>query len=83
MKLVVFSQDPANCPGCKQYKPILDYLILKEYDVEVLDVVDNIDYANEMNVRSTPTTIVFDEGVETHRMIGARPLVILKEILDK
>lgn len=64
------------CGPCKQLAPILSN-IASEYSEKVkiakLDVDDFGDVAAELNVMSIPTMILFRNGREVHRIVGAMP----------
>ena len=64
------------CGPCKMIAPILDE-VAGAYDgklqVAKLNVDDHGDIAGQFNVMSIPTMILFDNGVEKHRIVGAKP----------
>ncbi len=68
------------CGPCKAMNPILQEVS------ELIDVVKiNADFNSgltaEYGLRSIPTFILFEDGKEVHRIVGARPkAVFLKEL---
>ena len=70
------------CRPCKMFSPILDE-ISNEYSIWVgkINADENQDKAIEFNITSLPTTIVFENGKEVKRILGAKPKhMMLKEI---
>jgi len=63
------------CGPCKMIAPILEE-IAEEHDGKVriakVNVDDNPNLAMKFNVMSIPTMIVFKDGVEDHRIVGAK-----------
>lgn len=72
------------CPPCKALHPIMDEIIMDEdlaVDVQYVDCDKLESIARDYEVRSLPTLILFDKGVEVARMLGARPKEeIIKEL---
>jgi thioredoxin 1 len=71
------------CPPCSMISPIMDE-IAKEYDTRVnigkVNVDNEIKTANEFSIHNIPTIIIFNQGKEVERIIGAVPK---EHILDK
>ena len=65
----------AWCPPCRLMKPVLDELAAERDDLGVvtLDVDVNQRTAAQYGVLSMPTFIVFRNGQEVLRLVGARP----------
>ncbi len=65
----------AWCPPCRVMKPILAELDAERDDVRVvqLDVDTDQRTAAEYGVLSMPTFILFRDGREVKRLVGARP----------
>tara|TARA_R110002073_G_scaffold88369_1_gene209757 strand:+ start:104 stop:349 length:246 start_codon:yes stop_codon:yes gene_type:complete len=70
------------CGPCKVFKPIMKELSSEGYDIEFIDGDDNPKIANEYNIRSVPTTIVEENGVEVGRFLGARTKTEMIEVLS-
>jgi len=64
------------CGPCRMVSPILDE-IAGEYPEQItvakLNVDENPQTAMEYDVMSIPTLIVYQDGVEKKRIVGARP----------
>lgn len=62
------------CPPCKVLTPILKKVMEEKYiNIPLVAVdVDNVD-AVAWDIRGIPTTLVFKEGVEVLRLVGAAP----------
>jgi thioredoxin 1 len=65
----------AWCPPCRVMKPVLAELAAERDDLRVvqLDVDADQRTAAEYGVLSMPTFILFRDGREVQRLVGARP----------
>ena len=72
MKLVKYFS-ATRCGPCKAFKPIMQEVANEGYSVEFIDVDQEQNKAVKYNVRSVPTTVVEENGVEVSRFIGAIP----------
>src|SRR5215213_3985708 len=65
----------AWCPPCRVMKPVLAELDAEREDIKVvqLDVDADQRTAAEYGVLSMPTFILFKDGREVQRLVGARP----------
>ena len=65
----------AWCPPCRVMKPVLAELAAEREDVKIvqLDVDADQRTAAEYGVLSMPTFILFKDGQEVQRLVGARP----------
>ena len=72
MKLVKYFS-ATWCGPCKAFKPIMQEVANEGYSVEFIDVDQEQNKAVKYNVRSVPTTVVEENGVEVSRFIGAIP----------
>lgn len=74
------------CGPCRMMSPVVDR-IAEEYDgklaVGKLNIDDETDAAISMGVSSIPTLVLFKDGVEKDRLIGAVPQQTLKAFIDK
>jgi thioredoxin 1 len=63
------------CPPCRVMKPVLAELASERDDLRVvqLDVDNDQRTAAEYGVLSMPTFILFRDGREVQRLVGARP----------
>ena len=65
----------AWCPPCRVMKPVLTELAAEREDLKIvqLDVDADQRTAAEYGVLSMPTFILFKDGREVQRLVGARP----------
>lgn len=73
------------CAPCAQLKPRLEQIALYRSDVEhvVVDAVEHLDLANNLSVRSTPTTFVIDpDGQIRARIQGVAPAQVFINAID-
>ena len=68
------------CGPCKAFKPVMNEVAGEGYMVEFLDVDNNSEMASKYGVRSVPTTIIVENGVEVNRFVGAIPK---QQVIDK
>ena len=68
------------CGPCKPFKPVMNEVAGEGYMVEFLDVDNNSEMASKYGVRSVPTTIIEENGVEVNRFVGAIPK---QQVIDK
>ena len=69
------------CGPCKAFKPIILELISEGYNITIHDVDENQELASKHGVRSIPTMVIEENGVEVDRFIGALPKETVKEKL--
>jgi thioredoxin 1 len=72
------------CRPCKMFSPILDE-ISKEYSLWIgkINADENKEKAAEYNIVSLPTTIVFENGKEVKRILGAKAKHMMLKELDQ
>jgi len=61
------------CGPCKQFKPIMEEMAGDGYSIEFIDVDQEQNKAEKYNVRSVPTVVIEDNGIEVDRFIGVLP----------
>ncbi|MEM8524922.1 MAG: thioredoxin [Bacteroidota bacterium] len=74
------------CGPCKSYSPIIQQLKQELGDavkVIKIDVDKNQQLAGNLQVRSIPTTMIFQNGEMKWKAVGAQSLVVLKEALTE
>ena len=74
----------AWCGPCRMVSPVVDEIAEERRDITVgkVNVDDENALAMKYGVMSIPTLIVFKDGRETARMVGARPkAAILAELM--
>jgi len=73
------------CGPCKMVKPILEKLA-QEYtgrvDLWQINADDNQDLLHELKVYGIPTLIVYRDGKETLRQVGAKPSGALRDLFE-
>jgi thioredoxin 1 len=72
------------CGPCRVVHPILEEMATERNDVRIvsLNVDDNQQTAAAYNVLSIPTLILFKDGAEVKRVVGALPKRRLEAELD-
>ena len=62
------------CQPCKKTRPIVEELNREQTNAgfQIIDVDDNYDLVKAFNIKSVPTFILFDEGIEKNRLIGGK-----------
>ncbi|MFN3372606.1 MAG: thioredoxin [Chloroflexus sp.] len=74
------------CGPCRVIAPILDKLA-NEYEgrltIAKVNTDDNVQYASQLGIQGIPTLVIFKNGKEVGRLIGARPEAMYREIFDK
>ena len=73
----------AWCGPCKQFKPIMDEIAGDGYSIEFIDVDNEQNKAEKYGVRSVPTVVIEDNGIEVDRFIGVLPKKQVIERLSK
>ena len=69
------------CGPCKAFKPIVLELISEGYNITIHDVDENQELASKHGVRSIPSMVIEENGVEVDRFIGALPKETVKNKL--
>ena len=70
------------CGPCKAFKPIILELISEGYNITIHDVDENQELSSKYGVRSVPTTVIEENGVEVDRFVGALPKETVKNKLS-
>ena len=73
------------CGPCKMIAPVLDELAMEYGDnltIAKVNTDENQQYAAQLGVRGIPTMILFREGQEIDRFVGALPKAGLQAKLD-
>ncbi len=69
------------CGPCKSFKPVMNEVVSEGYSVQFIDIDQNQGLTSQHNVRSVPTTIIEENGVEVDRFVGALPKESVKNKL--
>jgi len=59
------------CGPCKVFKPVMNEIAGEGYHVEFIDIDNMSDLASKYNVRSVPTVVIEEGGVEVDRIVGS------------
>ena len=59
------------CGPCKVFKPVMNEISGEGYHVEFIDIDNMSDLASKYNVRSVPTVVIEEGGVEVDRIVGS------------
>lgn len=72
------------CGPCQMMMPVIEELAkeAKNFVVAKLDIDQSPDIAAKYNVMSVPTFIVFQDGKEAARMMGAMPKDLMLEKIE-
>ena len=72
------------CNPCKQTRPFVEELVRETEELTVLFIDIDIEnkLANDLNVRSIPTLILFKDEKEIKRVSGAQTPSTLKQFID-
>ena len=69
------------CGPCKAFKPVMNEVVSEGYSVQFIDIDQNQTLTSQYNVRSVPTTIIEENGIEVDRFVGALPKESVKNKL--
>ena len=81
MKQLLYFSAPW-CGPCKQFKPLMESL-QSEMSITFIDVDASPQTATQYNVRSVPTTILIENGVEKGRLVGVRSSNEVRELYNR
>lgn len=85
-KLAVVDYSASWCGPCKMMAPVF-HMVAEEMEGKAeffsADVDDNSSLAAENKIFSVPTVIVYKNGVETDRSVGAIGKTELRDIVEK
>ncbi|MBT4208664.1 thioredoxin family protein [Candidatus Woesearchaeota archaeon] len=59
------------CGPCKTFKPIMNEVAGEGHSVQFIDIDQQQDLTAKYNVRSVPTTVIEENGIEVDRFIGS------------
>lgn len=60
------------CTPCKMLKPIMQDMMSEGYNIEMIDIDENVDEPGKYGVRSVPTCIVMEGDTELTRWSGIK-----------
>ena len=70
------------CGPCKTFKPIMEEISSEGHNVQFIDVDTDSDLASKYGIRSVPTTVIEDNGVEINRIVGSSSKQVILENLS-
>lgn len=72
------------CQPCRKTKPIVEELNREQTTAgfQIIDVDDNSDLVKAFNIKSVPTFILFESGIEKNRIIGGQTREELVEFIN-
>ena len=68
------------CGPCKAFKPVMNEIAGEGYSIEFIDVDQEQNKATKYAVRSVPTVVIEENGIEVDRFVGSIPK---QKILEK
>ena len=71
------------CGPCKVFKPVMEELSSEGHSIEFIDVDEQGAIANQFGVRSVPTTVIEENGIEVDRFIGATSKQVVLEKISR
>jgi thioredoxin-like negative regulator of GroEL len=70
------------CGPCKKVRPIVEELIKDGYLFQVIDADSEIELVKTFEIKSIPTFILFNEGIEINRFSGAKTKKDLEKFIN-
>jgi thioredoxin 1 len=70
------------CGPCKVFKPVMTEIASEGHSVEFIDIEQEQNKAQQYNVRSVPTVVIEENGVEVDRFVGGQPKHMVLERLS-
>ena len=69
------------CGPCKSFKPVMNEIAGEGYSIEFIDVDQEQNKATKYGVRSVPTVVIEENGIEVDRFVGSIPKQMILERL--
>ena len=69
------------CGPCQSFKPVMNEIAGEGYSIEFIDVDQEQNKATKYGVRSVPTVVIEENGIEVDRFIGSIPKQMILEKL--
>jgi thioredoxin 1 len=72
------------CQPCKKTRPIVEELSREQTMAmfQIIDVDDNSTLANTFMIQSIPTFVLFENGIEKNRIVGAQTRESLMDFIN-
>lgn len=73
------------CQPCKRTRPIVEELNRDQTiaGFQIIDVDVNQELVNGFNIKSVPTFILFDDGIEKNRIVGGQTKEQLEDFINE
>jgi len=81
MKQVLYFSSPW-CGPCRTFKPLMESL-QSEMSITFIDVDASPQTAQTWNVRSVPTTLIIQNGIEKGRFVGAKSKDEIRDLYNR
>jgi len=81
MKQILYFSAP-HCAPCRTFKPLMESL-QSEMSITFIDVDASPQTAQTWNVRSVPTTLVIQNGIERGRFVGAKSKDEIRDLYNR
>ena len=59
------------CGPCKVFKPVMTEIASEGHSVQFIDVDEQQSLASQYGIRSVPSVVIEENGVEVDRFVGA------------
>ena len=69
------------CGPRKSFKPVMNEIAGEGYSIEFIDIDQEQNKATKYGVRSVPTVVIEENGIEVDRFIGSIPKQMILEKL--
>ena len=69
------------CGPCKTFRPVMNEIASEGYSIEFIDVDQEQNKATKYAVRSVPTVVIEENGIEVDRFVGSIPKQMILEKL--
>ena len=69
------------CGPCKSFTPVMNEIAGEGYSIEFIDVDQEQNKATKYGVRSVPTVVIEENGIEVDRFVGSIPKQMILEKL--
>ena len=69
------------CGPCKSFKPVMNEIAGEGYSIEFIDTDQEQNKATKYGVRSVPTVVIEENGIEVDRFVGSIPKQMILEKL--
>ncbi len=67
------------CGPCKVFKPVMTEIASEGHSVQFIDVDEQQSLASQYGIRSVPSVVIEENGVEVDRFVGAQPKHMILE----